>query len=92
MNYTEEEIERFIEILKSVDKSPSPSPQSTRVTCKQCHCPSFLLIRDITIHQIVFFSHGHVLGYYHKSEYERFYFRHKPIYQKNITIKTRLKK
>ena len=43
MNYTEEEIERFIEILKSVDKSPSPSPQSNRVTCKQCHCPNFFI-------------------------------------------------
>ena len=43
MNYTEEEIERFIEILKSVDKSPSLSPQSNRVTCKQCHCPNVFI-------------------------------------------------
>ena len=39
MNYTEEEIERFIEILKSVDNPPSPplSEQSNRVVCKLCN-------------------------------------------------------
>lgn len=53
MNYTEEEIILYIEILKSVDKSPSL--KSHTVTCKNCHCPGFfLLIRDTTIAQIVF--------------------------------------
>lgn len=41
MNYTEEEIDRYIKILKSVDKSPPPSPQSNTVTCKNCHCSDF---------------------------------------------------
>ena len=49
------------------------------------------MIRDITIAQIVVFDLGHVLGYYHKSEYERFYFRHKSIYQRKYHYQNKIK-
>lgn len=35
MNYTKEEIIQYIEIVKSVDKSPSP--KSKAFTCKKCY-------------------------------------------------------
>ena len=40
MNYSKEEIERFIKILKSVDKSP---PKSNKVVCKNCQICNFFI-------------------------------------------------
>lgn len=75
MNYTEEEIDRYIEILKSVDLPP----KSKKVSYKYCHCTSFFIQSGYYYCLNCFFSLGHVLGCYEKFEYERFYFRKKSI-------------
>lgn len=80
MNYTDEEIVRYIEILKSDDKPPSP--QSNAATCKQCNNPNFFIDKGYYYCWNCFLSLCHVLGYYDKSEYERFHFRKKYIHQR----------
>lgn len=63
----------------------------TELRANNATVQTFLMIRDITIAQIVVFGLGHVLGYYHKSEYERFYFRHKSIYQRKYHYQNKIK-
>ena len=90
MNYTEvKEIIQFIEILKSVDKSPSL--KSHTVTCKNCHCPDFFIDKGYYYCSDCFLSLGHVLGYYDKPEYETFYFRQRSIYQKKYHYLNKIK-
>ena len=92
MNYTEEEIDRYIKILKSVDESLSPSPQSNTVTCKNCHCSDFFIQSGYYYCSNRFLTLGHVLGYYDKSEYEDFTFEKYPFIKESITIRTRFVK
>ena len=62
MNYTEEEIEIFIEILKFVDKLPV----SNRVVCKQCNNPIFFIDKGYYHCEECCLGQGHVLGYHDK--------------------------
>lgn len=90
MNYTEEEIERFMEILKSVDNPPSPplSIQSNRVVCKLCNNSidkGYYCCEECCLGQ------GDVLGYHDKSDYERFYFSQKSIYKRKYHHQKKIK-
>ena len=87
MCYTEEEISKFIEILKS-DNSP---PKSNKVSCKYCNCSDFFIPCCYYHCSNCFVSLGHVLGYYDKAEYERFYFRKQSIYQRKYHYQNNIK-
>ena len=84
---TEEEIAKFIEILKS-DNSP---PKSNKVSCKCCNCSTFFIKSNYYHCSNCFVSLADVLGYYDKAEYERFYFRKKSIYQKKYHYQNKIK-
>lgn len=75
MRYTDEEIAKFIEFLKSA--SPSPSRGSNKVACKYCNCSNFFIQTGYYHCSNCFVSQGHDLGYYDRAEYERFFFRKK---------------
>lgn len=79
MNYTEEEIDRYIEILKSVDKSTSQ--QSNKVSCKYCHCSDFFIHSGYYNCSNCYFSLGHVLLIMTNLNMEDFTF------DKNLSIK-----
>lgn len=90
MRYTEEEIDRFIEIVKSVDK-PLPPPKSNRVTCKYCDGQDIFIQSGYYYCSNCFISLGHVLGFYDKTDFERFHFRQKSIYQRKYHYQNKIK-
>lgn len=83
---TDDEIEKFINILKLVDNNNLEI--SNKVVCKICQVHDFFINSGQYYCSKCFYSQGHVLGYHDKSDYERFYFSQKSIFK----IKIRLKK
>ena len=89
MCYTEEEIAKFIEILKSGNKSP----KSNKVSCKYCNCSIFFLFNPvITIVQIVLLVWVMFLVIMIKLSMKDLTFAKNPFIKESITIRTRLNK
>ena len=81
MNYKEEEIERYLEILRSYKTKPEEK-KTKKVKCSNCQSDSFVVDSGYNICDSSGTSNGHVLGYFDLKEYDRFHFRKKSIYQR----------
>ena len=81
MVYTKEEIERYLEILRSY-KTQSEEEENTKVRCSNCQSDSFFIESGYNICDSCGSTNGHVLGYFDLKEYDRFHFRKKSIYQR----------
>ena len=81
MSYTEEEIEKYLEILRSYNTQPEEK-ENKKVLCSNCQSDSFSIESGYNICDSCGTTNGHVLGYFDLKEYDRFHFRKKSIYQR----------
>ena len=82
MTYTKEEIEKYLEILRSYNNSQSEEKENTTVRCRNCQNDSFFIESGYNICDSCGSTNGHVLGYFDLKEYDRFHFRKKSVYQR----------
>ena len=82
MSYSKEEIEKYLDILKSY--KGQPEEKENRVRCSNCQsdCNSFSIESGYYICEECGTINGYVLGYFDLKEYDRFHFRKKSIYQR----------
>ena len=80
MAYTKEEIEKYLEILKSYNTQPEE--KENRFRCSNCQSDSFSIELGYNICDSCGLTNGHVHGYFDLKEYDRFHFRKKSIYQR----------
>ena len=81
MCYTEEEIEKYLEILKNYNKQ-TVEDKNRKIRCRNCQSDSFFIESGYNICDSCGSTNGHVLGYFYLKEYDRFHFRKKSIYQR----------
>ena len=82
MCYTEEQIKKYLEILRSYNNTHSEGEKNTKVRCRNCQSDSFFVELGYNICDFCGTSNGHVLGYFDLKEYDRLHFRKKSIYQR----------
>ena len=82
MTYTKEEIEKYLEILRSYNNTQSEEKENKKVRCSNCQSDSFVIDSSYNICDSCGTTNGHVLGYFDLKEYDRFHFRKKSIYQR----------
>ena len=80
MSYTKEEIEKYLEILKSYNNTQSKEDKKLR--CKKCQSDSFSIDSGYSVCNHCGTTSGHYLGYYDPKDYSRLHFRKKSIYQR----------
>ena len=90
MTYTKEEIEKYLQILRSYNNSQSEEEVCTKVRCSNCQSDSFLVDSGYNICDSCGSTNGHVLGYFDLKEYYRLHFRKKSIYQRKYHYEKRL--
>ena len=84
MTYTKEEIEKYLEILRSYNNTQSEDADACKkVKCSNCQSDSFTIELGYNVCDSCGLTNGHVLGYFDLKEYDRFHFRKKSIYQRN---------
>ena len=81
MCYTEEEIEKYLEILKNYNKQ-TVEDENRKVRCRNCQSDSFFVESGYNICDSCGSTNCHVLGYFDLKEYDRFHFRKKSVYQR----------
>ena len=81
MSYKKEEIEKYLQILKSYNKKEEEK-ENKKVVCSNCQGDSFSIELGYNICDSCGLTNGHVLGYFDLREYDRFYFRKKSIYHR----------
>ena len=82
MTYTKEEIEKYLEILRSYNNTQSEEKENIKVRCRNCQSDSFTIELGYNICDSCGTTNGHVLGYFDLRECNRFHFRKKSIYQR----------
>ena len=81
MCYTEEQIEKYLEILNNYNKQ-AEEDVGKRIVCWNCQSDCFFVNSGYSICDSCGTSNGHVLGYYDQKDYDRLHFRKKSIYQR----------
>ena len=86
MFYTEEQIEKYLEILNNYNKqAEEDADASKRIVCWNCQSDRrdcFFVNSGYSICEDCGASNRHVLGYYDQKDYDRLHFRKKSIYQR----------
>ena len=80
MPYTEEEINKYLEILNNYN-----SKTKEEVKAKCCNCQNSEFVTIDSGHKICDecgVANGHVLGFYDVKDYDRLYFRKKSVYHR----------
>ena len=80
MTYSKEEVEKYLEILKSYNSKSEE--KENRVRCSNCQGDNFSIVSGYNICEECGTTTGHVLGYFNLKEYDRFHFRKRSIYQR----------
>ena len=88
MVYTNEQIEKYLEILNNYNNSSGASTNQAvghgerKVRCWNCHSDCFFVSSGYNICDSCGTTNGHALGYYDQKDYDRLHFRKKSIYQR----------
>ena len=83
MCYTEEQIEKYLEILNNYNNTSNAVEDGERkVRCSNCQSDCFFVNLGYNICDSCGTTTGHVLGYYDQKDYDRLHFRKKSIYQR----------
>lgn len=85
MAYTNEEIERYLDILNNYsDQSsiPKDDVDDNVFRCWNCQSDCFYVESGFYFCESCDSSNGHALGYFDLREYDRFHYRRKSIYQR----------
>ena len=80
MTYSKEEVEKYLEILKSYNSKSEE--KENRVRCSNCQGDSFSIESGYYVCEECGLTNGHVLDYFDLKEYDRFHFRKRSIYQR----------
>ena len=80
MTYSQEQIDKYLSLLKPREKVKSEKPP--KVSCRICKSEKFFVESGLNICEECGMSQGHVLGIYDKRNYQRVHFRQKSIYQR----------
>lgn len=86
MVYSQEEIQKYLEIMESnIKNNSSPVlPSINNVIEKRSGCcenPKFIIWSGYRLCENYSTTSGHVLGYFDAKEYDRFHFQKKSVYQ-----------
>ena len=99
MCYTEEQIEKYLEILNNYKKTHTNqtaeeenSEVNRRIRCWNCHSGCFFVNSGYKSCEDCGASNGHVLGYYDQKDYDRLQFRKKSIYQRKYRYEKKIDK
>ena len=72
MAYSKEDIERYLEILRSYNNTQSKGEENKKVKCWNCHnSECFFIHLGYSICDYCSAANGHVLGYYDVKDYDR---------------------
>ena len=85
MCYTEEQIEKYLEILNNYNNASTNQAVGDgdrKVRCWNCQSNRFFVNSGYKICDSCGVSNGHVLGYYNQKDYDRLHFRKNSIYQR----------
>ena len=87
MCYTEEQIEKYLEILNnynntSTNQAVEDADANRKVRCWNCQSDCFFVNSGYNICYSCGTTNGHGLGYYDQKDYTRPHFRKKSIYQR----------
>ena len=82
MNYTEEEIEKYLQILNSYKNNQFEIYNDHKFRCKCCRSDSFTIDFDQHVCEECGVVNGHVLGYFDIKEKDRFFYKKKSVYNR----------
>ena len=83
MSYTEEEIKKYLEIIKDYNINISPEKSNLKAKCTNCeNSTSFTIDYGYKICDECGVANGHVLGFYDNKDHERLFYRKKSVYQR----------
>ena len=80
MSYSDEEIKKYMNILRNYSKPPEEISRKTH--CWNCQETEFDLVSGYKLCENCGSQNEHVLGYFEKIDYDRLLFRKKSIYQR----------
>ena len=81
MCYTEEEIEKYLEILNNYNKQ-AEEDEGKRIVCWNCQSDCFVVNSGYHVCESCGGFNSHALGFYDQKDYDRLHFRKKSIYQR----------
>ena len=83
MQYTEEEIKEYLDILHNYKNKTVEDSEVKKVKCKNCQeSDCFSIYSGYKVCESCGCLNGHVLGYFDNKDYDRLHFRKKSIYQR----------
>ena len=85
MTYTKEEIEKYLEILRSYNNQ-SEEKENKKVRCSNCQSNSFTIESGYNICDSCGTTNGHVLGYFDLKEYDRFHFSKEEYLSEEVSL------
>ena len=92
MNYSEDQIKKYLEILHNYTKNTQNEPKMQSPQCLNCeNSTSFTIDFGYKICEECGSTNGHVLGYFDPKEYDRLHFRKKSIYQRKYYYEKKIK-
>ena len=92
MNYSEDQITKYLEILHNYTKNTQNEPKMQSPQCLNCeNSTSFTIDFGYKICEECGSTNGHVLGYFDSKEYDRLHFRKKSIYQRKYYYEKKIK-
>ena len=92
MNYSEDQIKKYLEILHNYTKNISDESKMQSPQCLNCeNNTSFTIDFGYKICEECGSTNGHVLGYFDPKDYDRLHFRKKSIYQRKYYYEKKIK-
>ena len=82
MTYTKEEIEKYLEKLRSYNNTQSEEKENKKVKCSNCQSNSFTIESGYKICDYCGVANGHVLGLFDLKDSDRLHYRKKSIYHR----------
>ena len=93
MYYTEEEIKKYLEIIKDYNISISPEKSNLKAKCTNCENRTFFtIVCGYKICEECGVANGHVLGFYDNKDHERLFYRKKSVYQRKYYYEKKFNK
>ena len=89
MSYSEEEIQKYFEIIQKYTKSPKKETDR-KTRCWNCQDTDFEIDKGFKICENCGSQNGHVLDYFDKRDQDRLLFRKKSIYQRKYHFEKKI--
>lgn len=90
MRYTQDQINRYLEIIKSYAREEEPAPVTGPSKCIKCQSKNFVICCGHRVCDNCGISKGPVLGYFDIKEYDRLFYKKKSIYQRRYYFEKKI--